>query len=529
MQACVIMQGSSFLLGHGGVFFSRALRSLRTVLRRSHRVSSKEQLIREAFIVMNVLSKLKSATRKSIMLGAVTAAMVGAGLFVTSMAPAAAETYNCDSNAVIYCGASSASQVTERYNDGVSGHNTATSIHHIYSHFGISSSDIQSIKSTAQMGTVTKSGDVYIGSKLVATDAVTAGRENIAGSKTVTYDGTTFYTREPKVSFLNNSLDAYVVMQNGQFKYAILVSCGNPVIATPVPAPKPTPKPTPTPCYQCTSLTDTQDARNQFTFTAKAEASNGAVITGYVFNYGDGTNQTVSTSAASTTAQHTYSNSGTFNVSVSALVKVNGAIKTVTAANCATTVKVTPVPTPTPCYQCTSLTDTQDARNQFTFTAKAEASNGAVITGYVFNYGDGTNQTVSTSAASTTAQHTYSNSGTFNVSVSALVKVNGAIKTVTAANCATTVKVCPPPAAECTELQLSQNPANPLEVKAIVTDTTSNGATLNGVSYDWGDSVTTPAICRLLHTTRTLLMALTLLLQPLHSVTVSQTLTAKHL
>jgi hypothetical protein len=450
---------------------------------------------------MNVSSKIKNVSRKGIMLSAVTIAMVGAGLFVTSMTPAAAETYNCDSNAVIYCGGSSASVVTERYNDGYAGHNTASSIQHVYSYFGISSSEIQSLKSTAQMGSVTKSGDVYIGSKLVATNALTAGRENIAGSKTVSDGGTTFYTRAPKVSFLDNSLDAYVVMQNGQFKFAILVSCGNPVKATAVPAPKPTPKPTPapTPCYQCSSLTDSQDARNQFTFTAKASAINGAVITGYVFNYGDGTNQTVSTSATSANAQHSYANSGSYNVTVAALVKVNGVVKTVTAANCATTVKVTPAPTPkptpapTPCYQCSSLTDSQDARNQFTFTAKASAINGAVITGYVFNYGDGTNQTVSTSATSANAQHSYANSGSYNVTVAALVKVNGVVKTVTAANCATTVKVCPQPAAECTDLTLDQNSSNSLEVKAIVTDTTSNGATLTGVSYNWGDSATTPA------------------------------------
>jgi hypothetical protein len=351
---------------------------------------------------MNVLSKIKSVSRKSIMLGAVTAAMVGAGLFVTSLTSAAADTYNCDSNAVIYCGGSSASVVTQRYNGGYAGHNTASSIQHIYGYFGISSSDIQSLKSTAQMGSVTKSGDVYIGSKLVATNALTAGRENIAGSKTVSDGGTTFYTRAPKVSFLDNSLEAYVVMQNGQFKFAILVSCGNPVKATPIPAPKPAPKPTPAPTP-------------------------------------------------------------------------------------------TPTPTPTPCYQCTSLTDAQNARNQFTFTVKASATNGAVITGYVFNYGDGTNQTVSTSATSANAQHTYANSGSYNVTVAALVKVDGVVKTVTAANCATTVKVCPQPAAECTNLTLDQNSSNPLEVKAIITDTTSNGATLTGVSYDWGDSATTGA------------------------------------
>ncbi|HSW97872.1 MAG TPA: hypothetical protein VLF89_08660 [Candidatus Saccharimonadales bacterium] len=164
--------------------------------------------------------------------------------------------YNGDSNAIIWCGANSngsaqPSRITYTYNHG-DGHNSAKSIQNIYGSgfFGITSSEIQNLGSTAKVGSVTKSGDVIVGGKVVATNAVTAGRLNISGSTKRTSNGTVFYTRPPKVSFLSNSLSAYVVMVNGKFKFAILISCGNPVIGTPkAPAPTPTPtkKPTPTP------------------------------------------------------------------------------------------------------------------------------------------------------------------------------------------------------------------------------------------------------------------------------------------
>ena len=103
---------------------------------------------------------------------------------------------------------------------------------------------------TAEVGSVTKSGEVILDGKVVATKAVTAGRLNISGSTKHTNNGTVYYTRPPSVSFLNNSLSAYVVMDNGKFKYAVLISCGNPVVGTPkvvTPTPTPTKKPTPTP------------------------------------------------------------------------------------------------------------------------------------------------------------------------------------------------------------------------------------------------------------------------------------------
>jgi hypothetical protein len=143
---------------------------------------------------------------------------------------------DCDTNAVINCGALTTSELQTRYhNKGVAD---------IYSYFGISSSDIANVTSTAVAGEVHKNGTVTVDGKIVATSAVTAGRLNISGSTKVKSGSTTFYKRAPSVSFRVSSLSAFVIMEKGQFKAAILGACGNPVMAKPIVTHKPAP-PTP--------------------------------------------------------------------------------------------------------------------------------------------------------------------------------------------------------------------------------------------------------------------------------------------
>lgn len=148
---------------------------------------------------------------------------------------------DCTTNDVINCGALSTAELQNSYkimNDKKKG------VKELYrDHFGISEKDISNIGKTAKAGRVYKNGEVWVGDKKVATGAVTAGRGYIDGSTKVTAGGNTFYIREPRVSFRASSIAAFVVMEDGVFKYAILASCGNPVKATPVDNPKPTPPP----------------------------------------------------------------------------------------------------------------------------------------------------------------------------------------------------------------------------------------------------------------------------------------------
>lgn len=172
---------------------------------------------------------------------------------------------DCDANAVIHCGARSFLEVRNRsQNAGVM---------QIFGAFGISSQDIKdnfdNSAPDAVEGVVTNNNNVWIHRSsglcpsnaptsqlerdnpnlcLVATDAMTAGRQNMPGSTRDSNDGVTFYRRPPSVSFQSAALPAFVVMNNGKFDFAIIASCGNPVTATPVtPAKQQKPQPAPQP------------------------------------------------------------------------------------------------------------------------------------------------------------------------------------------------------------------------------------------------------------------------------------------
>lgn len=144
-------------------------------------------------------------------------------------ATATSNARDCDNNAVMKCGALTTKELKIKYmnpND--------PSGRLILNAFGISNIDIQEIDKLAVLGQVTKKGEVLVNGKTVATNAVTAGRLNMPGSSKENYQGVTYYMRPPSVSFRSESLQAFVVMENNKFKYAILTSCANPVTAIPV-------------------------------------------------------------------------------------------------------------------------------------------------------------------------------------------------------------------------------------------------------------------------------------------------------
>jgi hypothetical protein len=153
-----------------------------------------------------------------------------------------------DGNAVLNCGAQTPAEVKTKYNDSPAART-------VYHYFDISSVDVDNLHSMAVEGRVTQGGRVLVGDKEVANNAVTAGMAQMGNDQKVTKNGTTFYVRQPSVSFQSSSLPAFVMMKNGQFDFAIIASCGNPVKATPVSQPTPAPAqavvrppaPTPTP------------------------------------------------------------------------------------------------------------------------------------------------------------------------------------------------------------------------------------------------------------------------------------------
>ncbi len=228
----------------------------------------------------------------------------------------AAQVRDCDSNAIIYCGALSQQELLNKYNQNSPGDLPA-----IFSHYGISKADLAG--GTIKQGVIYKNGEIKVDGKVVATGAHSVGRHNMPGSRAITINGKTYYERTDTRNFQSPSIEAFVIMKNGKFYRAVMKSCGNPVVATPTPEP-------PKPEFECVNLTVTEITRTKRRFTAEATASGGATIEKYEFGFGDGMGITVTDKSYT----YDYKKTGTFTASVVVHVKVNGEIKKVTSPAC---------------------------------------------------------------------------------------------------------------------------------------------------------------------------------------------------
>lgn len=164
--------------------------------------------------------------------------VLAAGALVPLSIARAQSGQDCDDNAVIRCGVTAATLV-QKYRENQQGNVQA-----VFAEFGMPN---EGSLSGMVAGRVTSNNEVYVGDKLVATNAQTAGRQNMPGSTPIM--GGQFYRRSPSVSFNSGSLSALVKMDGETFRYAIIESCGNPVTAQDVPNPPPPapPQPAPTP------------------------------------------------------------------------------------------------------------------------------------------------------------------------------------------------------------------------------------------------------------------------------------------
>lgn len=143
-------------------------------------------------------------------------------------------TRNCNANSIINCGAMSVGELQSKYNADAKAKS-------VYSWYGISQNDINNLGNTAVAGKAMKNGDVLVNGKVVAKDASSAGYNSGANRTKVVTNGVTFYDSKSAAVFVSDNLDAYVVLNDkGQFRFAILASCGNSMKATNV-VPAPTP------------------------------------------------------------------------------------------------------------------------------------------------------------------------------------------------------------------------------------------------------------------------------------------------
>jgi hypothetical protein len=142
--------------------------------------------------------------------------------------PVYAESRDCDGNALIYCGTMSRTELKNKLNSGTGqAHQSSSELKALFTKYGLEMDDINNL----HLGRVTKGNLVYVGDTVVARNVYTMGRHNISGSTSVPGFSYPLYKRHPSVSFLSDSLPAYVYTNyDGSMAYAIIRSCGNIVI-----------------------------------------------------------------------------------------------------------------------------------------------------------------------------------------------------------------------------------------------------------------------------------------------------------
>jgi hypothetical protein len=218
-----------------------------------------------------------------------TIGIIAAAVFVFGLLgfPIVQQAYagDCDTNAVIYCGVVSKTNLINKVNKGTGKTNQSSAqLKALFAKYNAYPSEFYNL----QVGRVTKTNKVYVGNKVVATNVYTMGRHNISGSSKIGGLSYPLYLRHPSVSFNPDSLDAYVYLNyDGTMRYAIIKSCGN-IVPGVVHNPPPPPVKPSTVNINIRKFNDANGNQTQ--------DSNEGLLSGWEFKVsGSGINQTVTT------------------------------------------------------------------------------------------------------------------------------------------------------------------------------------------------------------------------------------------
>lgn len=333
----------------------------------------------------------------------------GLGLYQHTQANALVR--DCDANAIMNCGADSAGEFATKYDQNAPGDLPA-----IYGHYWIPR-DLQVVE-----GQSFKDNTVRVNGRIVADNAQSIGRQQKPGDHAISIAGKTYWEGPNSSTFASDGLPTFVALDaQGNFKYAVIKGCGNPIYARPV-APPPPP---PAPSYSCNMLNVEKITSTKQRFTATASAASGAEIVGYKFDFGDGSVQEVNTNVV----EHEYSKPGTYSAKVTVKVKVNGQVIEVNGVNCAKQVTIEQPPA----VACESLQAIKRDRTSYDITINKTNTN-ATYKGATIDYGDGTSKSIT----GTTDSHTFAKEGTYTIKATLQFDINGSVKS---ANCQTSVTV----------------------------------------------------------------------------------------
>lgn len=293
----------------------------------------------------------------------VLVAAVAAGAWMFADASRIDTGRDCDKFAVIRCGTHSAAELRQEYDSrgtSKSGGNKSSlrqsDIPAIFSAMGISRA---SLEGDYHHGYVDRSGNVRLGDRIVAKNARTAIR-NLRGGSAISGSST---ARIHSTSAMASAQAALIKLNSkGQFMFAVMKPCGNPVQATnvvpePTPPPRPTPpkppvptppKPAPKPAAACRVLDQpVVTDRTKVSMKAHATVANGATVSAYSFFITDAKgaevfSRTVYTSALEGSTETVFGQAGTYTVKA----KVHSSIGVHESADCVKQVTIPPAPTP---------------------------------------------------------------------------------------------------------------------------------------------------------------------------------------
>lgn len=140
-----------------------------------------------------------------------------------------AQAADCSNNSIMRCGAASPQEFKNKCNANAEGDLRA-----IYGHYRIPC-DVRVVE-----GRSYKDNTVRVNGRVVAKNAESIGRVQKAGDRPISIAGRTYWQAPNSVAFASDNLRTFVALDSkGNFLYAILADCGNPIYATPVPPPQP--------------------------------------------------------------------------------------------------------------------------------------------------------------------------------------------------------------------------------------------------------------------------------------------------
>jgi uncharacterized repeat protein (TIGR01451 family) len=369
-------------------------------------------------------------------------------------------TRDCDTVAIIKCGSMSASELRDDAKAG--------DVPRVFANFGISQSELNGFVD----GVVWKDGRVTLGTrgggKLVATNAVTAGRWNNPTSDMTRIPNTDRAYRMSTSHFVDDGQIAFIKIVNGKFQFAVIKTCGNPVNAKPVVTTPPnltvakdvrtrtnpnygqsvTVKPGDDIAYRVIGTNTGKTTLQNVTFRDVLPSGitfnmgpshaklNGNFITN---NLNDGMTignlapgqKFVLEYAADTSATETRKEACSTGLTNRAYVKA----KDLPERSDTAVVKICSPVQAVPMYSCDLLKGTTGSNRSFGISAvNTTAKNGPVLTRFVFDWGDGT-KTEKKSNEVTGTVHQYAQDGTYNIRATAFFTLNGSEVSATSDAC----------------------------------------------------------------------------------------------